>query len=92
MACASSAIKLASSMGGNRTIWTRITCDQTVYGPPLNNHVKTVGCCGFAASPRFGGSKEDEITPEGCTNVAIYEIQDSKLSSFLQTEANRAAG
>ena len=22
--------------GGNRTIWTRITCDGTVYGPPLN--------------------------------------------------------
>jgi hypothetical protein len=61
-------------------------------GPTLTTHVKTVGCGDFAASPPFGGSKEDEITPEGCTNVAIYEIQDSKLSSFLQTEANRAAG
>jgi hypothetical protein len=34
-------------------------------------------------------------TPEGCTIVALYEIRDPKLSSFIQTGgpyANRAAG
>jgi len=41
------------------------------------------------------GSRADETTPEGCTIVALYEIRDPKLSSFIQTGgpyANRAAG
>ena len=41
------------------------------------------------------GSRADETTPEGCTIVALCEIRDPKLSSFIQTGgpyANRAAG
>ena len=28
--------------GGGHTTWTCRTCDQTVYGPPLNTHCKTL--------------------------------------------------
>jgi hypothetical protein len=28
--------------GGGHTTWTCCTCDETVYGPPLNTHCKTL--------------------------------------------------
>ena len=36
--------------GGNR-IWMRITCDETVYGPPLNTHCTTLDGPATCASP-----------------------------------------
>jgi hypothetical protein len=50
------------------------------------------GCCDFTASPPFGGSRADETTPEGCTNVALYEIRDPKLSSFIRQADPMATG
>ena len=36
--------------GGNR-IWMRITCDETVYGPPLNTHCTTLDGPATCAPP-----------------------------------------
>ena len=33
-----SVTKLAWATGGGHTTWTCRTCDQTVYGPPMNTH------------------------------------------------------
>ena len=50
MACARWTIKLASVHGGNRTICTRITCDQAMYGPPLG---------GALHMPRWASNRAD---------------------------------
>ena len=50
--------------GGGHTTWTCRTCDQTVYGPPLNSHCATLDGrrCGFPTlNPPTGVSKNERI-------------------------------